>query len=66
MYLYLVVVLIRLRSLRNYSKINKQLQQQAVIKKAEAAEAIKNAKKYDKLMNKYETLVQKQVVVLIL
>lgn len=35
-----------------------QLQQQAVIKKAEAAEAIKNAKKYDKLTNKYETPVQ--------
>ena len=40
-----------------------QLQQQAVIKKAEAAQDIKNAKKYDKLTNKYETLVQKQVVV---
>ena len=38
-----------------------QLQQQAELKKAEVAEAMKNARKYDRLTNKYENLVQKQV-----
>ena len=38
-----------------------QLQQQTEIKKAAANEAMKNAQKYNKLSDKYENLMQKQV-----